>query len=128
MATRPKEVEAILKLDGPARFKHFVKLAVDRGKVWGLWASGWASGTDDAAASVLPLWPAREYAELCRVDEWADYEPREITLEALLDDVLPGLRGRQMRAGIFPTPKGKWVLPTLEELDAALRAEMERYA
>jgi hypothetical protein len=46
----PREIEEVLKLDGPARFKYFVKWVVAWEHAWGLWDDGWASGADDDGA------------------------------------------------------------------------------
>lgn len=125
--TSVNEMEAVLHLDGPARLQHFVKRVVDSEVAWGLWNEGWALMRDDAGAEVFPLWPAREYAEAARVGEWAEYEPERIDLDDLLDELLPGLAAKSMLPGVFPTPGGKGVTPTIEELASSLRKEMEKY-
>lgn len=126
--TTEKEIEAILRLDGPTRFKHFVKRVVDEERAWGLWKDGWALMTNDDGGQVFPLWPAREYAELCRSDDWRSYEPREITLLELLDDLVPKLEQKGVLPGVFPTPEGKGVTPTSKEFADSLRKEMENYS
>ena len=125
--TSDKEIRSVLSLDGPARFSYFVKKVADAERAWGLWKDGWAllARTDDV--QVFPLWPAREYAERCRVGDIADYEPREIPLSDLLDELLPKLSQRGVLPGVFPTPEGKGVTPTVEELSASLRNEAARY-
>jgi hypothetical protein len=123
----PREIEEVLKLDGPARFKYFVKWVVAWSHAWGLWDAGWASGVDDDGVTVFPLWPAQEYAERSRTEEWTNFQPKEIPIDDLLNDLIPMLAEKGMRPGIFPTPSGKWVLPTTDELRSAIRKEMELY-
>lgn len=125
--TRQKEIEGVLKLDGPARLKHFVQRVVDEQRAWGLWNDGWASGEDDDGVPVFPLWPAREYAEMSRTGYWAGYEPKEIPLDDLLNALVPMLIEKRILPGVFPTPAGKWVIPTADGLCGALRKEMEKY-
>lgn len=125
--TSAKEVESVLKLDGPARFDHFVKRVVDAECAWGLWRDGWALMADDSGVALFPLWPAREYAELHRTGEWADFEASEIPLEDLLGQLLPSFEEKGMRPGVFPTPGGKSVAPEAAELAASLRRELEKY-
>jgi hypothetical protein len=125
--TTPKEIEAVLRLDGPKRYKHFVKRVVDDELAWGLWNDGWALMSDGAGQSVFPLWPAREYAELYAVGEWDGYVAEEIPLADLVNELLPKLAEREVRPGVFPTPTGKGVTPTARELLGALRTEMENY-
>ena len=125
--SRDKEIRAVLELDGPGRFRHFLKRVADSETAWGLWSDGWALMANDDGTSVLPLWPAREYAELCRTGEWAGYEPAEIPVRDLLDDLLPKLRSRGVLPAVFPTPQGKGVTPSVEELRTSLEEELEQY-
>ncbi len=125
--THQKEIDTVLKLDGPARFKHFVKRAADEERVWGLWNNGWALSAGDDGVSRFPLWPAREYAELCRLDAWAEYQPEEIPLDDLLNVLAPKLSEKGVQFSIFPTREGKTVVPTVDELCSAIRKELEKY-
>jgi hypothetical protein len=90
--TTQKESDAVLRLDGPARFSHFIKRVVDSETAWGLWKDGWALMASDDGRQAFPIWPSREYAELCKVDEWSDYEVEEIRLRDLMEELLPKLR------------------------------------
>lgn len=125
--TNEHEIQAVLRLEGPERFNHFVKRVADEERAWGLWKDGWALMTNSEGAQVFPIWPASEYAELQRIGEWAGYEPREIALADLLEELLPKLAERGVLPGVFPTPTGKGVTPTAEELATALRKELESY-
>ncbi len=117
----------MLRLDGPARFRHFVKRVADAECAWGLWSDGWALLANDAGTPVFPLWPAPEYAERCCTGDWAEFEATSIPLEELLDELLPSLAKHGTVPGIFPTPGGQSVLPGIEALTAALREELTRY-
>ena len=126
--TDAKEIEAILRLDAQRRFEHFVKRVVDDQTVWGLWKDGWALMADDNGKQAFPLWPAMEYADLLRTGDWSAYESSAIPLHELLTDLLPKLASRGVPPAVFPTPSGKGVTPSPEELADALRMEMDRYA
>lgn len=126
--TKEKEIEAVLRLSGAARFEHFIKRIVDAESAWGLWKDGWALMENDDGKPVLPLWPAREYAELCRDGEWVEYRAKEIPLKTLQEDLLPKLQERGVLPGVFPIPKGKGVATTIEELNRWLNEESEKYA
>jgi uncharacterized protein DUF2750 len=123
----PAEFDSVIVLDGPERFRHFVKRVVDSEMAWGLWKEGWALMRDDDGSEIFPLWPAREYSDALRTGEWADYEAEQIDLEDLLNDLLPKLAARKVLPGVFPTPHGKGVTPTVQELERALREEMAKY-
>lgn len=122
-----KQIESILKLDGPARYDHFVKQVIGWERVWGLYNDGWAMGSDDDGHPNFQLWPAREYAVLNAVGEWAGFEPSEIPLEDLINELLPKLRRDGVGLGVFRTPEGKSVMPSIDQLEDDLRNEMTRY-
>ena len=82
---------------------------------------------DDDGKEVFPLWPAREYADVARTGEWSEYTPERIQLDDLLGELLPKLAERGVQPGVFPTPQGKGVTPTVAELAAALREQLEKY-
>jgi hypothetical protein len=126
MRINQAQIEAVLALPGPRRYAHFIKVAADQGCVWGLYADGWALAGSDEGGAVFPLWPAAEYAGLCAVAEWSGYEPRQIDLDDLLENLLPSLRERDTGLGIFYTPDDKGVLPTLDQFEHDLRDELAK--
>ena len=84
------------------------------------------AGTDDGNR-VFPLWPLKEYAEACAIDIWAGYDPREIPLDDLMNFLLPQLTVDGVLPGVLPTPEGKGATPSTDELEAALRNELQNY-
>lgn len=123
----PKQIEAVLKLDAPSRYDHFIKVVADRQVAWGLFDDGWAlAGTDDGTP-VFPLWPAKEYAALCAVDDWSNYRPKEVEVEDILEGLLPSLEEKGTSLGVFPTPEDKGVLPEVETFEADLRNELAKF-
>ncbi|MBC5768491.1 DUF2750 domain-containing protein [Ramlibacter albus] len=127
MTKIPKSFEAVLRLQGPKRFEHFVKVVADREQAWGLFQDGWALAADDEGFSVFPLWPAAEYAELCARDEWRNYAPKPVSVEVLMGELLPRLEREKVLPGVFYTPENKGVTIRSEELAAALEAELSKY-
>ena len=125
--TRPKEIEGVLRLDGAARFAHFMKRVADEQLAWGLRADGWALMVDDEGQSAFPIWPAREYAALCAVDDWAGYHPTLIPVDELMSEWASRLKGRAVRPAVFPTPTGKGVVVSVDEFCEALRSELSQY-
>jgi len=127
MAVGPKQLQALLALPGRERFEHFVKVVADREEVWGLCDDGWALAGADDGTLVFPLWPAAECADACATEGWRDCEPRPISLHDLFDALLPMLKEGGMLPGIFPTPTGGGVTPSVEELSEAIRSELSRF-
>ncbi|MGY3452660.1 DUF2750 domain-containing protein [Bradyrhizobium sp. USDA 4353] len=127
MKISDKQLQAVLALPAAARFAHFVKAVADSERVWGLYADGWALSSDDDGCTVFPLWPAPDYAKLCALGEWSSYEPRPIEIDELLDILLPRLQRDGVLPGIFVTPLGKGMTPSVEELTLAIKTELQKY-
>lgn len=127
MKVNPKQMEAVLSLPGGRRYEHFIKVVADQQEVWGLYRSGWALAATDDGATVFPLWPAKEYAQMCAVKEWAGYEPRLIGLSDFTGVLLPKFKIDGVLPGVFFTPSSKGLTPSVDELQAALDVELQNY-
>ena len=126
MKLSPQQVDAVLRLDGPERYRHFIKQVADRDEVWGLYDDGWAMAGTDSGEQVLPFWPAPEYATACAAGAWDGYTPRRLTLDEFFD-LLDNLEDDGVLPGVFATPGDKGVTPSHEQLRADLDAELEQY-
>lgn len=127
MKVSPKQMEALLALPGVARFEHFIKVIADWQEVWGLYQGGWALAAADDGTTIFPLWPAKEYAQVCAANEWTGYEPRSISLDDFTEVLLPKLKLDGVLPGVFFTPASKGVTPSIYELSSALEAELKNY-
>lgn len=107
MALNRKHVDSVLALPDKKRFDHFVKVVADRQEVWGLYQGGWALAATNDGVTVFPLWPAKDYAQLCAVCEWEGYEPRLITLAELMEDLFPKLKKDGVLPGVFSSLRVK---------------------
>jgi hypothetical protein len=127
MTISQKQMDAVLALPGIDRFEHFIKVIADRQEVWGLYLDGWALAAAEDGITVFPLWPAKEYAQACATNEWSGFEPRSISLSDFTEVLLPKLKLDGFLPGVFFTPTSKGVTPSVEELKAALEAELQNY-
>jgi hypothetical protein len=126
--TNQKQIEAVLALPAPKRYSHFVKVVADEETIWGLYRdNGWALAGAADGGDIFPLWPAAECARLCATGDWSGYEPREIEIARLLDELLPRFEKDGVRPAIFPTLADKGVVPTVEVLRQDLKTELEKY-
>ena len=83
--------------------ERFIRRVRDHGEVWGLRseARGWAyCPSNDGDEDVLVFWSDRAYAARHAVDEWADYVPTVIPLEAFMQRWLPGMQRDGALAGV----------------------------
>ncbi|QOZ75200.1 DUF2750 domain-containing protein [Bradyrhizobium sp. CCBAU 53351] len=127
MKVPPKQMAAVIALPGAKRFEHFIKVVADQQLVWGLHRDGWALAATDDGKTVFPLWPAKEYADVCASGEWSGYVPRSISLSDLLEVLLPKLQIDGVLPGVFFTPASKGVTPSAEEVKSALETELQKY-
>jgi hypothetical protein len=122
-----KQMEAILMLPPPKRYSHFIKRVVSLGGIWGLYDEGWAMSEAPDGSPVLPLWPAKEYAERCIGGEWSAYKPRAIELDDVLENLIPSLRERGVSPGVFFDVNQGSINATIDELERDLRTELQKY-
>jgi len=127
MSISERQIASLLSLPGEERYKHFIKVVVDREEAWGLYQDGWAMASTDDGQPVFPLWPRDVYAKMCAIDEWMQYQPKLITLNDLLDVLLPKLNAEGALPGIFYVPSGRGVTPSVEQLTEELRRELINY-
>ena len=122
------QIEAILKLPTAKRYSHFIKKVVGWKKVWGLYDDGWAMSETDEGQTILPLWPEKEYAELCVSGEWENYVPKAIDLGDVFEDLIPVLRQKNILPGVFFTLENGSINATIDELENDLKNELSHYA
>lgn len=116
MQINQPQIQAVLALSGPERYRHFIKVVTDWEEVWGLYKDGWALAGADDGDVVFPLWPAKEYAQLCAQGSWEDYEPSSLSLDELVNELLPRLKKDNVLPGVFYTPNDKGVTPEVDQL------------
>lgn len=128
MAINQKQIDAILALPAPKRYSHFIKKVVGWQKMWGLYDGGWAMAESDDGEPVLPLFPEKEYAELCISGEWSNYKPKEIELSEVFENVIPTLREQNILPGVFYTMEYGSISANVDELESDLKVELSKYA
>lgn len=123
------EFAAVSQLDAVARYRHFLKCVADWREAWGLYEDGWMSLHDDERRILLPLWPARRYAEAYRSQDWAQRaEARAIPLIELLEEWLPGLTRDGRGIAVFPvTSVTESIHPSPADFERDLREELLHY-
>lgn len=127
MNINQKQIDAVTALTGQKRYEHFIKTVVDWEEVWGLYQDGWALAATDDEKPVFPLWPAKEYAQLCAQKEWQGYVPESFDLDDFINELLPNLREDGVLPGIFYTPSDNGVTPRVDQILADLNSELEKY-
>lgn len=126
-APSDKELQAVLNLDGPGRYRHFVKRVADFAEVWSLWNDGWALMGDESAGQLIPVWPHSRYAELCATGQWVEYRPKSISLDDWMKRWIPGMIGDGRSVAVFPTGMLEAVVVSPSRLYDDLAEELGAY-
>lgn len=126
MGISHEQIQGVLGAAAEMRYKHFISRVVDRELVWFLEDCGWAIAEDDDGSRCVPVWPDREYAELCAVGLWSGYTAASIALEEFIDELLGELNEGELGVAVFPTPFGQGVIVELSRLENDLSAELMR--
>ena len=123
MSLDESDVTAILDLTPAERYRYFIEHVQEMGEVWSVYDDGWATSEDKQGNTLLPLWPDKEFAELCITSHWATFKAKAIPMTEVLNNMIPSLRTVDMLPGVFYVVGEGSVEASFDELDADLRAE-----
>lgn len=128
MKLSAKEIKIMSAKPNKDRYVYFIKRVVDAELLWVLDDGGFALSCDDSGNNILMLWPAREYAEACIADGWANYKAKEIKLGYLMNNLLPNLSEKKVGIGVFMVPSTSNT-PTIsaDSLLRDLKSECQKY-
>jgi len=127
MNINQKQIDSVLILSGSQRYKYFIKKIVDWEEVWGLYNEGWALAGDENDIKTFPVWPAKEYAQLCAKNEWKNYKPEMISLAEFIDELLPTLKKDGVFLSVFNTPNNVAVTPSIDQILEDINTELANY-
>lgn len=123
-----QEIRAVLSLDGPKRYNHFIKRVTDWEELWTLKApDGYVLMGDKEEIVHAPVWPHLRYAEICARGEWSNTKPVPISLSEFLNKWIPGLHLEGRMVAVFPLPTGKGIAVDPVRLADDLREESTLY-
>ncbi len=122
------EFSSVIELLAAKRYKYFVNRVADSSELWSLGASSstLAIVSDQSEVLCLPVWPAREFAIACAVGAWSEYVPRRFEVHCFLTEELVYCRRSALHIAVFMTPKSYGIVRSPDELEADVRAELER--
>ena len=105
-ALAPKELEALLGMDAQTRAEWMLEDCTRRAEAWalengGTWVLfGLSNPREGGLPWALPLWPRQELAALA--SKGSQEQVRRISLEKLLDSLLPEVEQRGWQVLAFP--------------------------
>ena len=116
------EARQILALPAEGRYRSFLMLLADWEEAWGLKdENGWIVRSEDGNET-FPLWPHSTFAQSCARGVWEGAVPGPVSLDDLLESLLPLLAEDGILLEIFPTPEEAGRVISSE----AFREELER--
>ncbi len=121
-----EEIKNVLKADNRRQYKYFIKKVADFEEIWSLRnADGWVtSGMGDEM--FFPIWPKKEFADICRVEAWQDCYAESIDLDEFLDDWIDGLKEDNIRLTVM-WYNGKGIDIDWDRLRDDIEYELENY-
>ncbi|BFI65086.1 hypothetical protein okayama3_06710 [Yersinia pseudotuberculosis] len=101
-----KEIDMMLTKSAQDRYVYCVKRVADWGAAWVLKDDeGFVTTSDSNGNISLPIWPFKDYALKLKFDEWEACEPKKLTINNLLKDVLPNLSDDNINIAVFMIPE-----------------------
>ena len=100
-----EEVEAMLLKSGQERYVYTIKRIAEHEEAWTLKTSDGIVATEDEDGSFyFPVWPSREYALKCKIEEWENCELVKLPITILIEVILPGLSRAGTQVVVFNVP------------------------
>lgn len=121
-----KEMKYVLNTDIEKQYEYFIKKVADFGEVWSLKdLDGWVTlGVEED--EFFPIWPKKEFAEICIGEEWKDCYAESIDLEDFLDDWITGLKEENIRITVMWN-NGSGIDREWDRLREDIEIELEKY-
>lgn len=121
-----QEMSNVLKSDKKIQYEYFIKKIADYEEVWSLRdEEGWATlGVENK--EFFPVWPKKEFAELCISEEWSNYYSESIELEEFLEDWVDGLKEDGIRITVM-WYNGSGIDIEWDRLKEDIEHELEKY-
>lgn len=118
-----EEVGRLLALPAADRAAQFFQLLADWEEAWALRdADGWVvSKRTDA----LPLWPHAAFATACAQGPWEGAAPESVSLDDLMEDLLPLLEEDGLKVAVFPSSEDSGLLLAPSEVRERIERELE---
>ena len=120
------EIEYVISSSPVKKYTYFIKKTSDFEEIRGLFDSGWALTEDDSGNRLLPLWPKKEFAELCICGEWSGYKAKSIPLDEFINEWIPACIDDNTSFSVFMYDDQS-ILRTPQQLLHDLNEELEKY-
>lgn len=115
------QLNAINQMSAEQRYDYFINTLLEQKEVWGLAGnSGWLILPDEGEEH-LPVWPQSQLAQDWAMEDFADCQPKAITLDDWLDKWLPGMIEDGLLIAVCPGIDNDSIIIAADELLDELR-------
>ena len=123
----PIQIDAINRMSAEQRYDYFIHKIIELKEVWGLSSeAGWVI-LPDGDEENFPVWPHVELAAQWAAGEFADCQPKSISLEDWLNKWLPGMSEDGLLAAVCPDKEGDAIVVAPEEIQEELLEELQAH-
>ncbi|AQY22605.1 DUF2750 domain-containing protein [Riemerella anatipestifer] len=122
-----KEIESVVLLEPFERYKYFIKKVAD----WEIFFTLLNEDGNYALSKLdnyelFPLWSAREFAELCKINGWEKYSIKELSLDDLENEIIDFIIEGSYLINVFPIYDKTGFVVNLQEFTRDLNDELEK--
>lgn len=125
-AVNQKEFEAVLKCEAKIRYEYFIKKVTDYEEVWALSEDGWMLSGNNHGEKYFPVWPKKEFANFCAINEWANARAEKIDLYEFMEELIPSFIQDGILLDVFSNNENS-IGRQPEDLLEDLNEELENY-
>jgi hypothetical protein len=124
-----KEIEGVLKAAPEKRYKNFMRDVAGWENVWVIRNNKeeWITTKDEEGQIYIPLWPAKEYAEMQirRIDEWKEFTAEPIEVHDFIDSVMHELEKHECEFEIFPISDNRGIFVNADILKEDIQEQLD---
>ena len=129
MIVNPKEIEKVSALESFERYKYFIKRVADNELIYILLLQNGEYALSEIENKILlPIWPAKEFVEICKINGWENCNVKEITLEEFENDIIDYISESGYLINVFPVFESTGFIVDLDEFAEDLSNELNKYS
>ena len=122
-----KEIEKVSLLEPFDRYKYFLKKVADSELLYILEKDSSYAVSSLDNNYLFPIWSAKEFAELCKINGWEDFSISEITLEDFENEIIDVISNKNYLINVFPVLEKTGYVVSLDEFARDLSDELKNY-
>lgn len=128
MKINEQEIFSVSNLKPYDRYKYFIKKVADGEIFFALKNESQKFVFSTLENETLfPVWSAKEFANLCLVEDWKDYNIVKISLDDFENSIVDFLEEKSILLNVFPVSNRTGFVVNLNEFIRDLNQELENY-